>query len=452
MRNADHVLGEARSADDPGGAGERHEVAGVQDLGRPVFLPQPGDEGELLEHAPGAAAGSAARARASTIPATNAELRRGFWELLREKGVDETWTWQGVVQAMRDEPQAACLSEPMRKQCFAELVGHHLKQKEIEARKTERESASAFERLIEERFSSAADLGVTFEEAAQQLSREPAWNRIKSDIRRDEIFQNVMERLEEKHRKMQLESRPGNVVRLQRLMASDPELRRCRLRWKDVVHVLGRKDELHHEEVPLEALRVWASLRDLRQASEFEAEARAKVTTAEAQKSFREERKRRDAFIVLLKELGIQGKVAAESTWEEVAKAAEGDPRLVGVQQNNGATPMELFDEFAESLRRDGPEAVLGVIPGSAEAAAAAKTAAEPEVDVGETKKRARTGFSPSETVAMAEEGDDTNALDALIAGGGLGKPEESAQAATTGASSAPPAAQAAAPEAEEEE
>merc|ERR1712176_664467 len=120
-------------------------------------------------------------------------------------------------------------------------------------------------------------MGTTFEEAENILGGEEAWKLLKSDVRRDETFQAVMERLEEKHSKARAEKRVERVVRLQRLMASDPELTRSRLRWKDAAAILARRDELHEEEPPLEALRVWASLRDLKPVTEHEAEAKAKM-------------------------------------------------------------------------------------------------------------------------------------------------------------------------------
>mmetsp|Transcript_43381 Transcript_43381/g.125400 ORF Transcript_43381/g.125400 Transcript_43381/m.125400 type:complete len:204 (-) Transcript_43381:866-1477(-) len=49
-------LGEAGGAHDTGGAcGQRHELAGVQDLGWSVLLLQQGYQGQLLEHASGVA-------------------------------------------------------------------------------------------------------------------------------------------------------------------------------------------------------------------------------------------------------------------------------------------------------------------------------------------------------------------------------------------------------------
>merc|ERR1719446_637800 len=106
-----------------------------------------------------------------------------------------------------------------------------MRQKQIEEREKERNAAQALERLIEERFSSPEALATTYEEASRLLQGEEAWGLIKSDVRRDEVFQTVMERLEEKHQKSRTEKRGERIVRLQRLMASDAELKRPRLRW-----------------------------------------------------------------------------------------------------------------------------------------------------------------------------------------------------------------------------
>mmetsp|Transcript_62787 Transcript_62787/g.173689 ORF Transcript_62787/g.173689 Transcript_62787/m.173689 type:complete len:486 (-) Transcript_62787:113-1570(-) len=353
------------------------------------------------------------------IPETAAEMRRVYWDLMKEKGVDESWTWQGVSEAMRDEPQAMRLSEPMRKQCFAELLGFHKRQKDVEARKRERGAASAFERLVEERFCKPEDLTITYEEAAQQLSGEEAWGLVKSDVRRDELFQTVMERLEEKHKKARLEGRAARILRLQRLMASDPELKRSRARWKDACELLARKDEIQEELPPLEAIRVWSSLRDLRHSAEYESDEKGKEMTPEASKLYRDERRRRDVFVRWLKDLAIQSRVSDDSSWDNFFAVAQGDPKLVSLQQGRGAGPMELFDEFQEDLRRLGPAEVLGVIPGSAEAAAVIAAQAAQEAGQEAPRKRQRTGFSedvPAFGGAAPEE--DTNALDALIAGG----------------------------------
>jgi len=343
------------------------------------------------------------------LPQTQAEKRRTFWELLRDKGVDETWNWTRCHEATRHEPQAQALDENSQKQVVAELLGYCLRQRQIQARERDRTAASAFERLIEDRFSNPDDVNVTYEEAARLLSNEQAWGLIKSDVRRDEVFQNVMERLEEKHKKALHESRTTRVVRLQRLLASEPSLKRTRLRWKDAAAILERKDELQEEDPPLEAMRVWASLRELRTASDHEAEARNQnqAQTAEKAREWREDRKRRDSFVNLVKELAIQAKVTAETPWTGMQTLVEGDPKFMALQEGAGATAMELYDEFIEELARDGPEVFLGVVPGSQPPPEAALAAPAP--------KRRRTGFSPAVPVAAE---DNTNALDALIAGG----------------------------------
>jgi len=297
------------------------------------------------------------------FPTTMAEKRRAFWDLMKEKGVDEGWSWKMVNEATRDDVRAEALVERMRKQCFAELLSFSMRQRHIEAREKQRNAAGALERLIEERFPSPEHLGVTFEEASQVLAHEEAWNLIKSDVRRDEVFQAVMERLEERHHKAQTEKRTERVVRLQRLMASDPDLTRARLRWKDAKKILLRKDELQEEEPPLEALRVWSSLRDLKPAAEHEAESKNKAQLDAS--TYREDRKRRDAFLMSLKELAIKRAINPDTTWRECEAMVENDARFVGLREGPGATPMEIFDELLEDVRRGVPIDIApeGAIP-----------------------------------------------------------------------------------------
>uniref|UniRef100_A0A7S0B6J5 Uncharacterized protein n=1 Tax=Pyrodinium bahamense TaxID=73915 RepID=A0A7S0B6J5_9DINO len=358
---------------------------------------------------------------------TSAEQRRAFWDLMNEKGIDEAWTWKDVSEATDGEPQAEALDERTRKQCFAELLSLCLRQKQIEAREKERNAAGALERLIEERFSRPEDLGTTYDEAAGLLGSEEAWTLIRSDVRRDEVFQAVMERLEEKHRKARADKRTERVVRLQRLMASDPELRRARLRWKDAEAILVKRDELQDEEPPLEALRVWASLRDLRHASEHEADSKAKLQPDNV--AYREDRKRRDDFVACLKEAAAQGLLTPETLFAEFEAITENEPRRAALHDGPGATAMELFDEFLEDLRLRGAEAYAGtVVPASA--------AGAPDAPAGDPAerpaKRPRTGGwslpemaegaaghaeeAPDATASVTAEEAGGSALDELIA------------------------------------
>lgn len=346
------------------------------------------------------------------LPETTAEKRKAFLDLLKEKGLDASWDFNRVLQATAGTPEAEALSDSARKQCFAEQISLLLKQGEIQARSKERNAAVALERLIEEHFSQPEDLATTYEEAAQALGREEPWQLVKSDVRRDEVFQTVMERLEEKHQKARAEKRTERVVRLQRLIATDPELRRSRLRWKDATAVLARRDELQEEEPPVEALRVWCSLRDMRKSSENDFKADREPT------AFREERKRRDAFCQALKELAAAGVVTADISWAEVEAILESDQRCTAIREGQGATAMELFDEFIEDLSRRGADAYAGVLPA---VVAGDQSVYAPPVDTADeplAKKPRLDGHTLQQTKEeyIAAEEDDQNALDMLIA------------------------------------
>jgi len=174
---------------------------------------------------------------------------------------------------------------------------------------------------------------------------------IKSDVRRDEVFQTTMERLEEKHQKNRTEKRAEQVVRLQRLIATDSELKRPRMRWKDAAAILAKRDELWEEDPPLEALRVWASLRDLKPASEHELEAKTRSRTF-PDDIHRAERKRRDAFVDILRDMLKQDTFSKDTPWPDLEGQFKANPALLALREGPGATAMELFDEFQEELGR----------------------------------------------------------------------------------------------------
>lgn len=351
------------------------------------------------------------------LPETRAEQRQAFQEFLKERQVDATWDWRRVQELARDAPQAEGVSEPVQKQVFAELLSLALKRGETEARAKARNAAVALERLVEERFADPDALGTTHEEAARILGDEEAWTLIKSDVRRDEVFQTVMERLEEKHEKHRADKRAERVVRLQRLMATDPELRRPRMRWKDATAVLARRDELQEEEPPIEALRVWASMRELRQPATREVDPKNKAQAD----FFRDERKRRDAFVLSMKELAAAERFTMGTSWAQLEEMlqASGDQRIAGLREGEGAVAMELFDEFVEELKLKGAEAYAGVEPAPP----------PPEPIVEPPRKRQRSSRLSADVplppvkqelhpvkMEKEEEEDDTNALDALIA------------------------------------
>lgn len=360
------------------------------------------------------------------LPDTSAEKRRAFREMLQEKGVDESWNWQAVVDATRGEPQAECLDDLMQQQVFAEVIGFSLRQRQIEDRERQRNAANAFERLIEERFGGPEDLEATYEDAKRLLSHEEAWELIKSDVRRDEVFQKVMERLEEKHRKARADRRSERVQRLQRLLASDAELTRPRLRWKDAMAILAKRDELMEEDPPLEALRIWASIRDIKPATEHQHE---RKSSSEPDPSLhRGERKRRDNFVAGLKEAAMRGKLTTSMSWDQFRTfaAEEEEPRFSALRDGLGATAQELFDEFQEELRQgavlsvndaDGPpppaeleDVVVEPIPKRQRAAEypnAAETAAQAAAAAVEAAVASRTAAAALkiQEVSLAVEG-----------------------------------------------
>merc|ERR1712232_1500609 len=321
------------------------------------------------------------------------------------------------------------LTEAVRKQAFAELLSMAMRRRQIDEREKQRNAANALERLIEERFGAPEQVGASYEDAAQLLGNTEPWKMIKTDVRRHEVFQNVMERLEEKHKKVQAEERAERVVRLQRFIGSDPQLKRTRLRWKDAAAILGRRGELHEDAgQPLEALRIWSSLRTLKQPSEHEAIEKAKVKPDPA--AYREDRKRRDAFLACLKEMVQKGRLMDKTSWSAF-EARVNDPRVTAMRDARGATSMELFEEFQDDLR-EGRIPNLQISLKDEEEFEEIKEEEEPPAKrhrfdpPDSSVAAAHAAAAAAAAAASRRAGGEVSALDAMIMGNNAGAADES--------------------------
>lgn len=162
-------------------------------------------------------------------------------------------------------------------------------------------------------------------------------------------------------------------------------------------------------------------MRTLKQAFEHEAEAKAKVKPDPA--AYREDRKRRDAFLACLKEMVQKGRLNDKTSWLAF-EAKVNDPRVTAMRDARGATALELFEEFQEDLRE-------GRIPNlQMELLDEAKV--EPKEELGEppTKRHrfddpddsplaaAQAAAAAAAMALRARKGEEVSALDAMIMGG----------------------------------
>lgn len=272
---------------------------------------------------------------------TNAERRRAFWEMLEEIGADATWTFRrlkAALEARAGDPRGDYLTESQQKQVLAEWLSFCLRKSAVESREKQRNARSALEKCFEEQFS-GGDLSVRYQDAKALLQGQEAFDLVKSDLKREEIFNAAMEKLEEKDKKVAEEARSDRIVKLQRMYANHPELRRPRARWMDAQMILADQEEFK-DTVPLEALRVWQAFKEL-----------PMIPERPVSNTYRDQRKQRDEFSDLLRELAQVGKVSGNSTWLGVREMVENDPRYLALYDNPGSVPAELFDDFLFELR-----------------------------------------------------------------------------------------------------
>ena len=72
----------------------------------------------------------------------------------------------------------------------------------------------------------------------------------------------------------------------------------------------------------------------------------------EKNKKYRKERRARDSFTALLKELRQNGKINAGTKWKTILPLVEKDERYTVMLGNPGSTPMDLFWDIVEEEER----------------------------------------------------------------------------------------------------
>merc|ERR1719375_1572408 len=102
--------------------------------------------------------------------------------------------------------------------------------------------------------------------------------------------------------------------------------------------LLADQDEFK-DTVPLEALRVWQAFKE-----------HPMIPERPVSNTYRDQRKQRDEFTEMLRELAQVGKITSNSVWLGVREQVENDPRYLALYDNPGSVPAELFDDFMFEL------------------------------------------------------------------------------------------------------
>lgn len=296
------------------------------------------------------------------------EAEGAFMKMLKRHNVQPDWTWEQTMRTTIKDPQYRSLKDPRDRQAAFEKYA-------VEVRAQEKDRAK-------ERFAKLRADFNTMLQRHPEIKHYSRWKTIRPIIEgettfratsdeseRRQLFEEYVVELRKSHVEQEASKRKAAMDELVNILNGldlEPYTR-----WSEAQAVIESNDKVQSDDK-------FKSLSKSDILTAFENHIKSLERTfndaRQEQKAIRarKERRAREQFVDLLKELRSQGKIKAGSKWMNICPLVQNDPRYQGMLGQSGSTPLDLFWDMVEEEERSlrGPRNdVLDVIdvsePGS---------------------------------------------------------------------------------------
>ncbi|KAK0489092.1 hypothetical protein IW261DRAFT_1443159 [Armillaria novae-zelandiae] len=278
--------------------------------------------------------------------ATLEEGEKAFTHLLRKAGVDANWTWDQTMRAIITDPLYKALNSLAEKKSVFEKYTTSLKVKEKEEREARLAKLRPAIRNMLKGNPSVFHY-TTFATADKLFSQHPIWQQARIEAERKLIFEEYIQDLKQRDGQDRSAARTratAKVVSLFKQLDVD-----VLTRWRTAHNLILDSDEWKSdpELQKLPSLDILLAFEDYSRVREREYE--EQMRRAQVEKT-RKERKAREAFKALLRELVDSGKIKARCKWKHVYSLFSTDERYLNMLGNPGSNQLELFWDVVDGL------------------------------------------------------------------------------------------------------
>ncbi|KAK4681955.1 U1 snRNP protein [Podospora pseudoanserina] len=280
--------------------------------------------------------------------ATAEEAEAAFVKLLRSSKVQPDWTWEQAIRAIVKDPQFRAIKDPRDRKAAFEKYCHDVVVQDKERAK---------ERLTKLRADFATMLRshpeikhyTRWKTARPMIEGETIFRSTNDENERRQLFEDYVSDLKRAHKEQQVTMRKSamdGLIELLPTLSLEPYTRWAEAQGTIQNTPLFQSDEKYKTLSKFDVLTVFQNhVKSLeRNFNDSKQE--------EKNKKFRQERKARDNFKVLLTELKRDGKITAGTTWTQIHPLIADAARYRAVAGNPGSTAMELFWDVVEEEER----------------------------------------------------------------------------------------------------
>ncbi|XP_037086064.1 pre-mRNA-processing factor 40 homolog B-like [Pollicipes pollicipes] len=275
------------------------------------------------------------------------EAIEAFKELLREKGVPSTATWEQALKLIQGDQRYETLQRlNEKKQAFNAYKTQRGKEEKEEQRLRAKKAKEDLEEflLTGDRITSMTK----YYKCEEMFVDMDIWKAVADHERRD-IYEDVVFTLAKREKEETKQMRKRNMKVLSEILDSMADITHLTT-WQEAQQMLLDNPRFAEDTDLLgmdkeDALIVYED--HVRQLEADEQEERE----ADKKRKARLERKNRDAFAALLDELHDQGKLTSMSLWVELYPVLSSDLRFSAMLGQTGSTPLDLFKFYVEDLK-----------------------------------------------------------------------------------------------------
>ncbi|XP_072274257.1 pre-mRNA-processing factor 40 homolog A isoform X4 [Pyxicephalus adspersus] len=278
---------------------------------------------------------------------TKEEAKQAFKELLKEKRVPSTASWEQAMKMIINDPRYSALTKlSEKKQAFNAYKVQTEKEEKEEARLKYKEAKEAYQRFLENHDKMTST--TRYKKAEQMFSELDVWNAI-SERDRLEIYEDVLFYLAKKEKEQAKQLRKRNWEALKNILDNMANVTYCTT-WSEAQQYLmdnptfAEDEELQNMDKEDALICFEEHIRALEKEEEEE---KQKTLLRER----RRQRKNRESFQVFLDELHEHGHLHSMSSWMELYPTISSDIRFANMLGQPGSTALDLFKFYVEGLK-----------------------------------------------------------------------------------------------------
>lgn len=280
--------------------------------------------------------------------ATPEEAEAAFVKLLRRSGVQPDWTWEQAMRATIKDPQYRAIRDPKdRKAAFEEFCHDMIIQDKERAKERMAKLRSDFAIML--RSHPEIKHYTRWKTARPIIEGETIFRSTDNEEERRQLFEDYILELKKAHVERQASLRKSamdGLIDLLPKLSLEPYTR-----WSEAQGILKST-------TPFQTDEKYKTLTDFDILTAFQNHIKAlernlnEAKQDQKNKRHRVERKRREAFVALLKELQKAGHIKAGTKWNQIHPLIENDERFKQLCAQPGSTPQELFWDIVEEEER----------------------------------------------------------------------------------------------------